>query len=387
MWAVPEAKVLAFTHAGQADRLRADTIIVAAGATDRAVPFPGWTLPGVITAGGAQNLLKSQGVVPGHRVVVAGTGPLLLVVADSLRRAGATVVEVLEAASPDRVLTALLRLVAVPALFRRGLAYRIGLARARIPLRWGWTVIEARGRDEVGAAVIAPIDRTGRVDRTHARVLPVDTIVAGFGLTPAVELTRLLGCAHEWHPARGGWIPSRSADLETSVPGVFVAGDGAGIAGVDTALLEGRLSGLLAAARLGRCPPPTARALGRRLRARLRRRARFQAGIEALYAPPADFLSLLTPETIVCRCEEVTAGELYEGFARGPASINSLKALTRVTMGACQGRNCLRTLGDLVARERQCSPADLAYPQGRPPARPVRLGDLLDEDFPPPRFP
>ena len=383
VWGVPEANMLAFTHAGQADRLRADAIIVAAGATDRAVPFPGWTLPGVITAGGAQNLLKSQGVLPGQHVVVAGTGPLLLVVADSLRRAGATVVEILETAPRGRTWMTLPRLAVVPALLRRGLEYRMGLARAGIPLRWGWTVIEARGRDEVSEAVVAPIDRTGRVDRTRSRAIHVDTVVAGFGLTPATELTGLLGCAHEWHPARGGWIPSRSVDLETSVPGVFVAGDGAGIAGVETAILEGQLSGLLASARLGRCPPGEATTVARGLRARLWRLTWFRTGIEKLYSSPADFLSLLTPETIVCRCEEVTARQLLDGLGRGLTSINALKGATRITMGACQGRNCLGTLADLVARERRCGPVDLAYPQARPPARPVRLGDLLGEDIPP----
>jgi thioredoxin reductase/bacterioferritin-associated ferredoxin len=383
VWGVPAANTLAFTHVGRADRLRANAIIVAAGASDRAVPFPGWTLPGVITAGGAQNVLKSQGVLPGLRAVLAGTGPLLLVVADSLRRAGATVVEVLEASRLRRAWMALPRLAAQPALLRRGLAYRAGLARAGIPLRWGQTVIEARGGDEVGEALVAPIDRTGRVDRARARAIQVDTIVVGFGLTPATELTRLFGCAHEWRPARGGWIPWRSADLETSVPGVFAVGDGAGIAGSETAILEGRLSGLLAAARLGRCPAAEATTAGRRLRARLSRLTRFRMGIETLYSPLPDFLSLLTPETIVCRCEEVTAGQLLEGLARGFTSINALKGATRIGMGVCQGRNCLRTLADLVARERQSLPADLVYPQARPPARPVRLGDLVREDIPP----
>ena len=384
VWAAPEHKTLAFTQGGGANRLRAEAIVVAAGATDRAVPFPGWTLPGVIAAGGAQNLIKSQGVLPGRRAVVAGAGPLVLVVADSLRRAGVTVVEVLQAAPASRIVPALPNLAAVPALLRRGLAYQFALARARIPLRWGWTVIEARGDGEVSEAVVAPIDRDGRVDRAQARAIRVDTVVVGFGLTPATELPRLLGCAHEWNPERGGWIPSRSADLETSVSGVFVAGDGAGIAGVEAALLEGQLSGLIAAARLGRCPRAEATARGRRLRDGLARLARFRAGIEALYASPPDFLSLLDPETIVCRCEEVTARQLREGLARGLTSIDALKGATRITMGLCQGRNCLRTLVDLVARERRCEPADLAYPQTRPPARPVRLGDLLVECGAPP---
>lgn len=383
VWGVPAPNTLAFTHAGRAERLCADVIIVAAGASDRAVPFPGWTLPGVITAGGAQNFLKSQGVLPGLRAVVAGTGPLLLVVADSLRRAGATVVEVLEAARFSRAWMALPRLAMQPALLRRGLAYRAGLARAGIPLRRGQTVIEARGRDEVDEALVAPIDRAGRVDRAGARAVRVDTIVVGFGLTPATELTRLFGCTHQWYPTRGGWIPWRSADLETSVPGVFAAGDGAGIAGSETAILEGRLSGLLAAARLGRCPAAEATTAGRHLRARLSRLTRFRMGIETLYSPPPGFLSLLTPETIVCRCEEVTTGQLLDGLGRGFTSINALKGATRIGMGVCQGRNCSRTLADLVARERQCELADLAYPQARPPARPVRLGDLLREEIPP----
>jgi len=381
VWAAPEARTLAFSHAGRGHRLRAEVIVIAAGASDRAVPFPGWTLPGVLTAGGAQNLLKSQGVLPGRRALVAGTGPLLLVVADSLRRAGATVVEVVEAA-PIRAWQALPRLALAPGLLRRGLAYRLGLQRARVPFRPGHTVIEARGRDEVAEAVVAPIDGDGRVDRARARTLAVDTVVVGFGLVPSTELTRLLGCRHEWQRARGGWIPWRSAELETSVPGVLVAGDGAGIGGVETAVLEGRLAGLVAAERLGRGTGAEVGAARGPLRRRLRRLARFREGIEAMHRPPPTFLSLLTPETTVCRCEEITAEQLDAAVARG-LPIDAVKAHTRATMGRCQGRNCLGTLADLVARARGCGPADLAWPRPRPPARPVRLGDLLGEDLPP----
>jgi NADPH-dependent 2,4-dienoyl-CoA reductase/sulfur reductase-like enzyme len=384
VWGVPDVGTLALTHGGRGDRLRAEIILVAAGASDRAVPFPGWTLPGVITAGGAQNLLKSQGVLPGRRVLVAGTGPLLLVVADSLRRAGATVVEVLEAARPERAWAALPRLAWAPRLLRRGLAYRLGLARAGIRLRSGHTVIEAHGREEVAEAVVAPIDPAGRVDRTRSRVIDVDTIVVGFGLSPATELTRLLGCRHEWRAPRGGFVPWRSRDLETTVPSVFAVGDGAGIGGVEMAVLEGQLAGLLAARRLGHGGGAEARALARRLRRRLWRLARFREGIAAIYRTAAtDFLSLVTPDTLVCRCEEVTADRLLGGLEQGLASIDALKALTRAGMGACQGRNCLGTVAALVARARNCRPADLALPRARPPARPVRLGDLVGEELPP----
>src|SRR5262245_23026566 len=261
-------------------------------------------------------------------------------------------------------------------LLRRGLAYRAGLVRAGIPLRRGARIIEAHGGDAVTEAIVGPIDRAGRVDRSRVRAIDVDTIVVGFGLTPATELTRLLGCAHEWQPARGGWIPSRSGDLETSAPGVFAAGDGAGIGGAEAAMVEGRLAALAVAARLGRCTRAEAEASARRLRVRLARLSYFRRAIEALHTPPQDFLSLLTPETIVCRCEEVTAAQLRDGMSRGFTSMNALKGATRVGMGICQGRNCLRTLADLLARDGRCGPADLSHPRARPPARPVRLGDL-----------
>ncbi len=387
VWDSPEANVLAFARGVDSGRLRAGCIIVAAGAFDRPVPFPGWTLPGVIAAGGVQNLLKGQRVLPGRRVLVAGNGPLLLVLARNLRRAGATVLEVLESAPLHRVWRELPKLLAAPAIFRRGLGYRASLLRAGIPVRTGETVVEARGQEEVAEAVVAPIDPAGRVDRSRARSIRLDTLVVGFGFTPSVELSRLLGCAHRYDPLRGGWLPVRSGDLETSVAGVFAAGDGAGIAGVEVALTEGRLAGLAAAVRLGRCRPADAVNIARPLRARLARLSRFREGMDRLYAPPESFLGLLAPETIVCRCEEVTAGEFFQLLSEGVQSVNALKALTRTSMGRCQGRNCLGPLAALVARESGCAPADLVLPPARPPARPIPLEDLLHESLPPPVAP
>lgn len=387
VWGAPDDRTLAFASGDVADRLRAEVVMVAAGASDRAVPFPGWTLPGVVTAGGAQNLVKSQGVLPGLRAVVAGNGPLLFVVADSLRHAGAAVVEVLEVAPLGAAWRALPGLAAVPSLLWRGVRYRLGLLAAGVPVRPGHTVIEARGEEEVREVLVAPIDRMGRPDRTRTRAIAADTLVVGFGLTPSVELTRLLGCEHRWDPLRGGWLPVRSVDLETTVPGVFTAGDGAGIGGVETALVEGRLAGLLASVRLGRCAAAEAAVAARALRARLARLARFRAALERLYTPPPDLLSLVTPETIVCRCEDVTGDEIVERVRDGHRSLDAVKAATRVTMGRCQGRNCLRTVADLVARETGTLVERLAWPRARPPARPVRVGALLSEPLPPARPP
>jgi thioredoxin reductase len=387
VWDAPEPLTLAYAAAADSGRVRAGCIVLAAGAYDRPVPFPGWTLPGVVTAGGVQNLIKGQRVAPGSRAAVVGNGPLLLVVAASLARAGVRVETVAEAAPVHRRAWAqAARLAAAPSILRLWASYRAILLRARAPYRTGETVVAAEGDGEVRAVTLAPIDPAGRVDRARARPVEVDTLVIGFGLTPSVELTRLLGCAHAFDPLRGGWLPVRSPALETSKPGVFAAGDGTGIGGVELALVEGRLAGLGAAARLGRAQP--GRDEGRRSLAACRGRLdRFRAGLERVFAPPASYLDLLTEGTVVCRCEEVTYGELSARLAEDDGAATTamvrLKAVTRTGMGRCQGRNCLATLAAIVARACGLAIDELTWPRVRPPARPIPLGDLLHEAIPP----
>jgi NADPH-dependent 2,4-dienoyl-CoA reductase/sulfur reductase-like enzyme len=387
VWEAPEPNVLAFVRGIDSGRVRADCIVSAAGAFDRSVPFPGWTLPGVITAGGVQNLIKGQRVLPGFRVVVAGNGPLLFALAHNLHSAGARVVAVLELAPLNQRWREFPRLLAAPSILWQGLMYRATLLRAGIPVRTGETILEARGQDEVSAVVAGRVERSGQIDRSHPRVLECDTLAVGFGFTPSIEMTRLLGCEHHYDTLRGGWIPVRSEELETSVSGVFAPGDGAGIAGVEVALLEGTLVGLTVARRLGRCSKEEEAQIGQGLRARLARLSRFRRGIDRLYAAPENMLGLLTRDTVVCRCEEVTAGDLLDLLAKGVKSINGLKALTRITMGRCQGRNCLGTLTSLIGRELGCACEKVALPQARPPARPILLADLMHEELPPPKDP
>jgi NADPH-dependent 2,4-dienoyl-CoA reductase/sulfur reductase-like enzyme len=388
VWEAPEDNVLAFARGADSGNLRAKLIAVAAGAHDRPVPFPGWTLPGVVTAGGLQNLIKGQRVIPGRRAVVAGNGPLVLLVAANLARAGAELIEVAEVAPIlSRVWREALSLLAAPKIVRQAIDYRSAIRRSGAPLRTGWTVIEARGEDELAEVVIAPIDGRGRIDRRRSRGVKADLLVTGFGLTPSIELLRAMACRLEWNALRGGWLPVRSAEFETSRQGVFAIGDGAGIGGVEIALREGRLMGLIAAERLGRLPAAAAAGKKRPLQGELARLGRFRAALERLYAPPADYLDLLTPETIVCRCEDVTAGDLRERQGQGFASAAALKSTTRMTMGRCQGRNCLRTLTTLIAQATDQPIESVALPRGRTPVRPVLLGDLIQEALPPIKIP
>ena len=386
VWNAPDPGVLAYAAGADSGRVRADAIIIAAGATDRPLPFPGWTLPGVITAGGSQNMVKGQGVRPGEHVVVAGNGPLLLVVAMTLLDAGAMVRAVVEAAPfQRRAWSRLASLSRSPSLVAQALSWRLRLAAAGIPFLTGQAVIEAHGESALEAVSVAPIDHLGNVDRTSVTTLEGDCLVVGNGLAPAVELTRLAGCAHHHDPLLGGWTPRRSADLETTVPGLYAVGDGAAIGGMELALVEGRTA--VSAALLQRSPSASLRLRRRDLARRLGRLDRFRAAVADIFAPPETFLGLITPETPLCRCENVTLAELEKSAADGATGMVQQKSTTRLSMGRCQGRYCLATLADLVATRQGLEAADLDWPRIRPPARPVPLGDLLHETIAPPALP
>jgi thioredoxin reductase len=384
VWNVLEGNVLAFSGAARSDHVRARLIVVAAGAHDRPVPFPGWTLPGVVTAGGLQNLIKGQRVIPGRRAVVAGNGPLVILVGANLVRAGARLLATAEAAPvARRAMRDAIGLAAAPGIVRQAADYASTVFRSGAQRLSGWTVIEARGAGECEEVVLAPIDAAGQIDRAAARNFAADLLVTGFGLVPSIEILRICAVDLGWSRLRGGWLPRRSEDFETTRPGIFAVGDGSAIGGVEIALVEGRLMGLIAAQRLGLIGPDERRRLAAGDVARLKRLSRFRAALERIYEPPRNFLHLITPETMVCRCEEVTSARLQERRDAGLVGINALKSATRAGMGRCQGRNCLSTLIDLES-EATGAPRELVPLSGaRPPARPVLLQDLLATPMPP----
>lgn len=388
VWNLPDPLTLAFAGEAGAGRVRARAVVVATGARDRTVPFPGWTLPGVMTAGGLQNLVKGSGIVPPGPVVVAGTGPLLLVAAASLVRAGVEVAAVVEAARPARrSLSNAADLVQAPATLALGLSYRAALLGARVRVLEGRCVVAAHGDASLVAVDMAPIDARGRIDAAQTRPIEARTLVTGFGLAPSLELAQLADAECAVLPLRGGATLVRNDRLMTTVPGLFAAGDGAAIGGVELALLEGRICGIEAAVHAGCVRRDAVAILLDTATARHWRLARFRRGLERVFAPPADWDGLLTPETIVCRCEDVTARDIEALMAQGLTSALQLKPATRIGMGRCQGRNCLHTLAAIIARRQGIALDEVSMPRPRPPARPVPLAHLVAEDLPPPDLP
>ncbi len=356
------------------EQVRAETLILAAGATEWVLPVPGWTLPGVMTAGAAQIGLKTQGLLPGRRVLVAGTGPLLLVVAAQLRAAGAQVVAVADAGSPWDPGWHLPRLLAQPALLREGLRLRRTLRRANVPVLARHTVRAIEGDRRVEAATLVALDSRGRPRPGSERTLPVDAVALSHGLVPNTELTRLVDCTHAWEPLEGGWAAIQDAGMETSRPGVYAVGDGAGIAGAAAAVLEGHIAALSVLQRLGWLTLARAEAEAAPLRRRLAGLVRFQRTVARMALPRWGWADLIAPETPVCRCEEVTRATVDACLAEGVQRLDTLKRITRAGMGFCQGRFCAPTLHLLATRHADTGPRAVGWLRVRPPLRPLPLG-------------
>lgn len=362
---------------GTTERLVAERLVLAAGAYDRPMPFPGWTLPGVLTAGGAQSLLKTMRVRPGERALVAGTGPLLLVVANQLHHAGVRVVAVLEAGRSAFRPGMVGRARRQPGLLNDGARYRLGLLQARIPIRYNHAVFQAHGDGDLRAVTYGPVAASDwQPDRSQQRRVDVDLLVVGFGFVPSTELCELAGCRTEYVHNLGGWVPVRDAMMQTTASRVFAVGDGAGVAGVLAAVDEGRVAGITVAEQAGAITPAEARRRRRDPLRRLRSLAAVRAALDEISSVRPGLYALATDATVVCRCEEVTRGEVRAAVAEGARDLQAVKLFCRLGMGPCQGRNCAPSTAALLSVETGRPPERAGRINPRPPVKPVTLGVL-----------
>lgn len=352
--------------------IEADAVIVASGANERVVPFPGWDLPGVLTVGGAQALLKGQGMRPGHAVVVAGAGPLLLPVAAALARVRTRIVALADANDPRRWLTGSPRGVPLSKM-REGAGHLATLARHGVRLRPRTAAIAARGDGRVEEVVLARLERDWTPVAGSEVVVPADALATSHGFVPDVSLALSLGCRLR---SDDPTAPSVVVDAwqATGVPGVWAAGEVTGIGGADVAAHEGRVAGLAAARALG------GKVDERDLEAALARRRAdgpFLRTLARVLAVGEGWTSWVTPETVVCRCEEVTLATVDAAIAhRGACDLRSVKLTTRCGMGLCQGRLCAPTVAGLVTVRTGRAPADAGALDRRPILHPVPLGRL-----------
>jgi NADPH-dependent 2,4-dienoyl-CoA reductase/sulfur reductase-like enzyme len=378
VWAVFADRTVALATGDLSDQVAARTLVLAPGAYDRPVPFPGWTLPGVVTAGGAQNLMKGYGVLPGRRVLVAGSGPLLLVVAHYLLRGGARVEAICEAAPLRSLWRYAPRMLAHLDVVQQAYRYHQEIRHAGVPLLAGHVIRRAVGSAEVTAAIVSRCDEEGRpVDGTEQR-FDVDAVVVGYGFVPSLELARLAGAEERWAEEMGAFVPVRTRDLETTAADVFVVGDGAGVAGSAVALAEGHLAGLVVAGRLGALSGREYSRETSRARGRLLHLTGFRRVMDELYRFRPGWYDLADGTTTLCRCEEVPVADALAAVHDGARHVNEVKAWTRIGMGRCQGRMCGPALAHLVARETGRGVPDAGVFTPRPPVKPVSFGALAE---------
>ncbi len=362
--------------------IHADYLILACGAYDSPVAFPGWTLPGVITCGAALILLKSQRIAPGKRVLVSGTGPLLLSVSAHLISAGVEVVAICDANHfLPRGLKYITSMLGQRKRLAEGIRYYWQILRSKTPYKIGWSIQTAVGNNKVEQAIISRLSPEG-IPITDSQIdLNIDLVVSGYSLTPNTGLVRMIGCEMNYQAEKGGWIPYRNENLETSKKGVFCIGDGAAIGGAENAQLEGQIAAWHVAQRYSKIDVMTLRKKMSEIKPYLRKQQQFGRLYADLFTPPANVFSLASDATHLCRCEEVTLAEVKAAVSMGARTIGEVKMLTRAGMGNCQGRMCEHSVSAAIVTalaDEKISRGQVGYYSIRPPLHPLPSAFLAE---------
>jgi thioredoxin reductase/bacterioferritin-associated ferredoxin len=361
---------IAVSRSGASHVVRAGHVIVAAGALERPFPIGGWTLPGVVTAGAAQILLKSSGIAPSGHTILAGTGPLLYLLAAQLIRAGTTVQCLLDT-TPKRRWRSSLPMIgqfAASPYLRKGLTL-LAFVRRRIRVIRDIHMLEAIGESHVESV---RYQVGGRVEELQA-----DNLLLHQGVVPNISLSNAIGCAHRWDEAQACFIPKVDEWGTSTIQGITIAGDGAGIGGARVAEARGTIAAFNAAYALGRITANQRLLATKDARKQLALWSRGRIFIDAMYLPRLQFRRP-QGDTIVCRCEEISARQVIEAIKLGCHGPNQLKSYLRCGMGPCQGRYCGLTVTELFAQERHVSPDAVGSYRLRFPIKPIPLGELAD---------
>lgn len=369
VWSISHEREIGVSADGKARLLTVRHVILATGALERPFPIPGWTLPGVMTCGAAQILLKSSGLGLDGKVVLAGTGPLLWLLAAQYRRAGVPIAAMLDTTPLRNWLAALPHL---PKFLQSRYAAKgralLSEVKASVRVVRGVTAIAARGEGRLREV-------TYRVGRGREVVLAADALLLHQGVVPNINLANAIGCEHRWDETQLCFVPEIDEWGRSSIPGVSIAGDGGGIAGAEAAAESGRLAALDAAWQLGKIDDFARDRHAAPYRASLAESLRGRRFLDLLYRPAARFRQPVG-DTLVCRCEEVTAEQVLDAVKGGAIGPNQLKAFLRCGMGPCQGRLCGLTVTELIAKARKVAPGEVGYYRLRPPVKPITVAEL-----------
>ena len=370
VWRIDPNGNICFSHQGKSREINARHILIATGAMERPVPFTGWTLPGVMGAGAVDANFKSSNLVPAGPVVLAGCGPLLLNTAVHLISFGVDVSAILNTTPLRNFLTctpSVAKALRRPDYLLKGLSWMVKLKLAGIRHVRGVTEYKAHGSDFLDHVSYKTSGGSGTLD---AQVMVVHE-----GIVPRCDLTRQVGLAHLWDPVQRCWYPKTNSAGRTEIKTIHVAGDGAFVHGGVAAELKGSLAAMDIAESLNALPKNKKYPAAGRVVPQLNRELAPRPFIDALYKPRPNIYSI-APETLVCRCEGVTAGDIHQAVDEGCRDPNEIKAMTRCGMGQCQGRMCGSALTEITTESLKFEPGDLNPLRIRPPVRNIALSEL-----------
>jgi thioredoxin reductase/bacterioferritin-associated ferredoxin len=367
VWSLDRYLEIGVSIGGASSFVKARRVILATGALERPFPIPGWTLPGVMTAGAAQTMLKSSGLVPDGPTVIAGQGPLLWLLAAQILRLGGRIDRILDTTERRNYLAALPHAFAfvTSSYFAKGRAM-MKEVRAKVPV--------VTRVSELAAAGDGRLETATYVAGGRRETIPTRLLLLHQGVVPNVNLAMAAGVEHRWDDRQLCWSPVLDRNGSTSAEGIAIAGDGAGIGGARAAVVRGRIAAIAVVEAL---EPAAAAKLApmSTFRASLAQAERGRAFLDTLFRPARQF-RIPSGNAIVCRCEEVTAKDVLDAVAIGATGPNQLKAYCRCGMGPCQGRLCGLTVTELMAQARGKSPQEIGYYRLRAPVKPITLAEL-----------
>jgi NADPH-dependent 2,4-dienoyl-CoA reductase/sulfur reductase-like enzyme len=369
VWNITREGVVDYVTDGRTRQISGKRVLIASGAMERPFPIAGWTLPGVMGAGAGQILLKSATALPGGPVVLAGCGPLLYLLAWQYRRAGVAIAALVDTSTASDYVRALPHLPGAIAGWKdlsKGLKLLAGLRASGVKRYSGAEALSVEGQGKAEALVFSHRGRRVRI--------PASLVLLHQGVVPNTQLSWSIGAEHRWSATQLCWLPVTDRDGRLGATAVYVAGDSRAIVGAQASATQGRLAALAICSELSLCEETENRAAA--LRRRLKQRTRIRPFLEALYRPKQENRMPENDDTLVCRCEEVTAGQIRGYVALGCLGPNQTKAFGRCGMGPCQGRFCGLTVTEIIARARGVAPSEVGYYHIRPPIKPIMLGDF-----------
>ena len=371
VWDAEPGRVLCSTD-GTAREIKAQCIVVATGAMERPVPFSGWTLPGVMSAGSADLLYKSAGFVPHGPVVIAGNGPLIPLVTNHLVELGVEVAGVLDTSPIQNKAVSMLHmplaLVDVPFLLK-GLKMVVNMFHSRVKQYMGASDIKAEGDGQLN-----------RVTFTHkgeTKTIKAATLLVHEGMLPRTHVSRMLKLEHAWDKTQRYWYAKTDQFGRSSRDSIYVVGDGQKVHGVYAAAAKGELAGIDVARRLHVISESAAQRQIKPLKKRLYKALAPRGFVDAFFAPKKGLFDI-ADDVLVCRCEGVTAGDIRQAVKEGCHDVNEIKLRTRCGMGPCQGRMCGGALAEIAASALGSEVPNVGALNIRPPIRPITVRELRD---------